>query len=229
MTTTDPHIEHRREQPYIGIPKEATLAEWEEVNALVGELLEWIGRSGEMPAGAPFYQYRVMGDETAPFELEVGVPTEGPLSGDDRVRPGTVPSGTYAVTVHEGHPDGLDRSHATLQEWASREGHEIAREGSPEGEVWEGRYESFLTDPEEEPDRSQWSTEIAYLLRDDFPEDLSAPTLRALAGAGYSRLDQLDGADAAEIESLHGIGPAVIDRLDRALADEGLGFADGGA
>lgn len=227
MTGTEPHLEHRGARPCAEIPIDVTLREWGEANALVGDLFEWFEREGETPDGPPFFRYRTIGDETTPFELAVGVPAARRISGDDRVRPGTIPGGIYAVFVHEGHPDDLDRAHETLQAWLEEGDHVIAR-SSDEGDAdWDGRYESYLTDPEAEPDRAQWSTEIAYLLDDDFPASTSAPTCRALAGAGYSRLEHLDGVDESEIEALHGIGPSVLETLREALADEGLGFADG--
>ncbi len=48
----------------------------------------------------------------------------------------------------------------------------------------------------------------------DLPK-LASPARRALAGAGYTRLEQL-----------HGIGPNALDQLRRALAERGLSFAD---
>lgn len=228
MTGAEPSLEHRSERLCVTIPIEATLAEWGRVNALVGELLEWLERRDEALAGAPFYRYRVLGDETIPFELEVGVPTEGRLDGDDRVQTGTIPAGTYTTLVHEGHPDELPDRHAALEEWAEKNGHDVARRTDGETTLWEGRYEHFQTDPTTEPDRSKWTTEIRYRLRDGFPEELTAPTCRALAGAGYSRLEQLDGADAAEIEQLHGIGSSVIETLREALSAAGYSLADEG-
>ena len=59
----------------------------------------------------------------------------------------------------------------------------------------------------------------------DFPEGLAAPARRALAGAGYSRLDQLTTVSEAGLKKLHGIGPKAIDQLRRALAARGLSFA----
>ncbi len=60
----------------------------------------------------------------------------------------------------------------------------------------------------------------------DFPVGLAAPARRALAGAGYSRLEQLSRVNEAEIKQLHGIGPNALDQLRRALAARGLSFAD---
>lgn len=56
---------------------------------------------------------------------------------------------------------------------------------------------------------------------------LSAPALRALLGAGCTRLDQVARLSEAKIKQLHGIGPNALDQLRRALAANGLSFADG--
>jgi len=60
----------------------------------------------------------------------------------------------------------------------------------------------------------------------DFPDGLTQPALRALAGAGYSRLERLTKVSEAELEKLHGIGPKALDQLRNALAAQGLSFAD---
>lgn len=176
MTTEsrlEPRLEERDEQPYVGIPIEATLSEWGQVNALIGELMAWLDRRDEPLAGPPFYRYDEVGGETEPYAVLVGLPTAGVLDGDERVRAGTVPAGTYAVAFHEGHPDRLEQSHAALQAWAAENGHDLGRRVDGDTETWAGRYERYLTDPEEEPDPSEWSTEVAYRVIDD-PDDQSA-------------------------------------------------------
>ena len=60
----------------------------------------------------------------------------------------------------------------------------------------------------------------------DFPTGLSAPARRALAGAGYSRLEQLARVSEADIKRLHGIGPNALKQLRNALEAKGLSFAD---
>jgi hypothetical protein len=59
-----------------------------------------------------------------------------------------------------------------------------------------------------------------------FPK-LAAPAQRALAGAGYTRLEQLAAVGEAELGRLHGIGPNALVRLRQALAERGLSFAAG--
>ena len=60
----------------------------------------------------------------------------------------------------------------------------------------------------------------------NLPDSLANPARRALAGAGYERLEQIAQATEAEILALHGIGPNAIRQLKEALAANGLSFAD---
>ena len=57
----------------------------------------------------------------------------------------------------------------------------------------------------------------------DWPK-LSQPALRALANAGYTRLEQLAQTTEAELLALHGMGPKSMEPLRRALAERGLSF-----
>jgi hypothetical protein len=60
----------------------------------------------------------------------------------------------------------------------------------------------------------------------DLPTGLAKPAQRALAGAGYVRLEQLAKLRKAEVMRLHGMGPKAFEQLRRALAAKGLAFAD---
>lgn len=44
-------------------------------------------------------------------------------------------------------------------------------------------------------------------IQDNFPAGLSQPALRALANAGYTKIDQLRGVRESELLKLHGLGP----------------------
>ncbi len=57
------------------------------------------------------------------------------------------------------------------------------------------------------------------------PAGLAAPARRALAGAGYTRLEQLAHVGEAEIKQLHGIGPNALKVLRSALKAQELSFA----
>lgn len=162
----DPVIGARAEQPYVSIPIEITLKEWENANALVEELFGWLGKKGVQPSGAPFYRYFVIGDTNEKFKLEVGVPIVRPMFGDDRVITGVIPAGKYVTLVHIGQPDRISDSFTALEKWATE--HEVEWDKQMEGneEVWGGRFEYYLTDPAVEPDEGKWSIEIAYKIKE---------------------------------------------------------------
>lgn len=60
----------------------------------------------------------------------------------------------------------------------------------------------------------------------NLPAALAAPAQRALAGAGYTHLEQLTQVTEAEILALHGMGPKAMELLRGALAEQGLQFAE---
>jgi DNA repair protein RadC len=62
----------------------------------------------------------------------------------------------------------------------------------------------------------------------DLPAELASPARRALAAAGYTRLEQLTQISEAELGRLHGMGPKALDQLRRALAASGRTFANTG-
>jgi predicted flap endonuclease-1-like 5' DNA nuclease len=59
----------------------------------------------------------------------------------------------------------------------------------------------------------------------DLPAGIGKPALRALAAAGYTRLDQLARVKESELVKLHGVGPKAIRVLRAALEAQGLTFA----
>jgi effector-binding domain-containing protein len=232
-TNYEPRLEKRAERPYVFIRAQVTLKEWSKANALVGKLFAWLEKKKIAPAGAPFFRYWIIGDENKRFHLEVGVPLERMHRGDGRIQAGTMPKGTYATVIHHGHPDQLHEAYTALEKWGEAQGIKWNTRQEDKTEVWNGRFESFLTNPADQPDPNQGSKEIALLVADDEPETaesdfpkIGKPALRALNYAGYSRLEQLTQVSEQELLSLHGMGPKAMRLLREALAEEGWSFAE---
>ncbi|MGO9339963.1 MAG: hypothetical protein ACLPH3_02625 [Terracidiphilus sp.] len=57
-----------------------------------------------------------------------------------------------------------------------------------------------------------------------FPKGVSQPAIRALASAGYTRLDQLDRVSEKHLSTLHGMGPKALRLIGEALKERGKGF-----
>jgi DNA-directed RNA polymerase alpha subunit len=60
----------------------------------------------------------------------------------------------------------------------------------------------------------------------DLRASLAAPARRALAAAGYSRLEQFTQLTETEVRKLHGMGPRAIEQIRLALAAKGLTFSN---
>jgi hypothetical protein len=57
-----------------------------------------------------------------------------------------------------------------------------------------------------------------------FPAGMSQPALRALAGAGIRRLDDLTRFSERQLRQLHGMGPKALGILAAALKNQGKSF-----
>lgn len=68
------------------------------------------------------------------------------------------------------------------------------------------------------------TTGSSPLQNTDFPK-LAQPAQRALAGAGYSRLEQLTQITETDLKKLHGMGPNALKQLRSALEAKGWSFA----
>ncbi|MDI6627798.1 MAG: DNA-binding protein [Rhodococcus sp. (in: high G+C Gram-positive bacteria)] len=55
----------------------------------------------------------------------------------------------------------------------------------------------------------------------EFPKGTGNPASRALRAAGYRCLDDLAGAPAAELRTLHGVGPKSLAVIQAALEQTG--------
>ena len=55
---------------------------------------------------------------------------------------------------------------------------------------------------------------------------IGAPATRALDGAGYHSLEDLDGVSRTSLLALHGIGPRAIRILDEAMSERALSLTD---
>ena len=102
----------------------------------------------------------------AQMDIQLGVPVANPVQGDGRVSGGSLPAGRYATLVYTDVAKGRE-GNGVLVEWAKDNGNEWDRWHEPDGDAFRSRYESFLTPPDSEPDktngtpksRSSWPTD----------------------------------------------------------------------
>jgi effector-binding domain-containing protein len=127
------------------------------------EVFAWLGARGAASAGPPFWKYNVI-DMARELEIEAGVPVAAAVAGDDRVVSGVLPAGRYATLTHVGHPSELMAATKALLDWAAEQGLTFDMTPGDDGDRWASRLENYLTDPSQEPDMSQWVTELAFKL-----------------------------------------------------------------
>jgi ERCC4-type nuclease len=65
---------------------------------------------------------------------------------------------------------------------------------------------------------------LAGSVKEGFPPGIAQPALRALAGAGYTSLEQLTKVREADLSKLHGMGPKAIGIIRAALKARGKAF-----
>jgi effector-binding domain-containing protein len=163
--TTEPKIDERKEQHTIGI---RTLTATNKLSVIIPKLLKemrkWMDTKGVKPSGVPFLRFYVI-DMAVEYDIEVGFPVATRVAGDDHVTANVIPAGRYASLIYIGKNRGYQGS-KTLVEWARDNGIKWDRWDDPKGDAFRCRYESFLTNPAEEPDTKKWQTEVAIKLTD---------------------------------------------------------------
>ena len=79
--------------------------------------------------------------------------------------PGVIPAGRYASLIYTGIMNGIPANKALL-DWGAEQGLVWDTYVSDHGDGFGARYESYLTDPADEPDMAKWETEVAIRLAD---------------------------------------------------------------
>lgn len=166
MIATEPKLEDRNEQHYVGIRTQVPMTKMSKViPQLIGEVFAWLGAQGVAPAGPPFTRYHVI-DMKGHMDIEMGIPVASALPGDGRVSAGVIPAGRYASLIYTGVKNGI-KGNKTLLDWGAEKGLVWDTYEDENGDGFGARIEFFLTNPEEEPDMAKWQTEVAIRLADN--------------------------------------------------------------
>ncbi len=162
MTTSEPRVDQRAERPYMGI---RVITPWQQLPTVIpqsiGEVFGFLGQHGAEPRGAPFIRYHVI-DMDRELDVEIGVPVDAALPANGRVKPASLPAGRYVSLIHTGPYPELVQANAALLDWAAQQGLTLDHHSTERGDAFASRYESYLSEPDEKPER----TEVAIRLAD---------------------------------------------------------------
>jgi effector-binding domain-containing protein len=141
------------EQPTACIRRGLRYSQASQIPALIGKVYEALTAAGIAPSGMPYT--RVVSLGLLSMEIEVGWPVAAPFPGSGDVVQGSLPAGPAAVATYLGPYESIGPAHEAIAAWCKEHGQTMA--GAP--------WESYFTDPNEEPDSSKWRTDIAFPLK----------------------------------------------------------------
>jgi effector-binding domain-containing protein len=129
---------------------------------LVPVILQWVAQNAAEQAGPVFFRYLRFEQEDS-LLVDVGVPILKPVPVNGNIIAGSFPAANYVTITHIGDYSELKDVHMRLEDWIKDNG---LREGAQqvEGEDYGARIESYVTDPDEEPDPRRWITEVSVML-----------------------------------------------------------------
>jgi effector-binding domain-containing protein len=156
-----PKIDTRPKIVYMGIRTIAPFKGMSKgIDKISKELNNWLTDNNVQTTGYPFLRYHVI-DMRGFMDISYAVPVHQGLPDIGDVTAGEIPAGRYASLIYSG--GGISANRALI-EWARANGMEFDRWDTEQGDNFRGRYETFLTDPKEEPRKSKWEIEVAIKL-----------------------------------------------------------------
>jgi effector-binding domain-containing protein len=105
-------------------------------------------KQGRQPVGPPFAKYYGMPTKTV--DVEAGFPVSAPIHDDAGVAGGELPGGRAVEAIHVGPYEELSRTYQEVDRWMRERGL------TPAEFMWE----SYLSDPDREPDPKTWRTQL---------------------------------------------------------------------
>jgi effector-binding domain-containing protein len=125
-----------------------------EIPKFLGHAYEAVMRvlasQGITPVSEPFAYY--LGAPTTTVDLEAGFPVAVPCAAGGEVVPSELPGGTFATGMHVGPYETMVETYQHLTTW-------ITAHGLVPGEAM---WETYLSDPQQEPDPTKWRTQIFW-------------------------------------------------------------------
>lgn len=130
----------------------------ERMGQIFSEIIDFMNRNGIKPAGAPFAYWHNMNSEgisKGVLDMECGFPIEAPIEGEGQIKASKLPGGKVVTAMHIGPYETLHETYNIIQSWIEENGYE------GEDNIWD----TYLTNPREAQDESNWMTEISWPIK----------------------------------------------------------------
>ena len=112
------------------------------------EIFGYLNKNNIQPVGAPVAIYYNF--EKGKGEMEVGMPVSNPITPEGQIGQGKLPGGKTAYLLYVGNMRKIKPAYDAIETWIEKNGYGYTN-------IW---WEAYLTDPNQEPDRNKWQTEI---------------------------------------------------------------------
>lgn len=163
---SEPTIEQRAEQPYLGIRTQVAMRDFEPViESSFIALGDWMDARKIEHAGPRLIRYHAI-DNAGNLDVEMAVPVAAHVQGEGRINRGVMPAGRYAKVLYTGDYDGLYGANSALVGWAETNGIAWDNWESERGDTFAGRAEYYFSDPADGSDPATWETEVAIKLKE---------------------------------------------------------------
>lgn len=113
------------------------------------KMMGYAEENGASMAGSPTGIYFTWTDTLT--KMAAAIPVEKEVAGNDEIEYRVIPAGNALRVDHYGNYDEVGPAHYAIEEYAKEKGYSLSF-----------AIETYVTDPEEEPDTSKWLTHITY-------------------------------------------------------------------
>ena len=115
----------------------------------LAKIMSYSQENGASMAGTPTGFYFTWTDTLT--NMAAAIPVDKEVAGNDEIEYRVVPAGSALRVEHYGNYDKVGPAHYAIEEYAAEKGMSISM-----------AIETYVTDPESEPDTSKWLTHITY-------------------------------------------------------------------
>jgi effector-binding domain-containing protein len=161
---TEPKIEACPPIAYAGIRGLVSMGELgTAIPKRLDESLQWLSEKGATPNGAPLIRFHTCPEahtQDALMDICIGWPIPAALPPEGNFICDSLPEGKYASLIYTGVENGIPGNRALI-DWARKNQVRWESWEVKGGEGFAGRVEHLLDGPEDDPNPSNWRTQVA--------------------------------------------------------------------